>query len=134
MNAITKKRMKAYFIDLAIYTAALGVTEYVLRKKVKSEAVHALVTPSIVYCTLESIQLYRSGQTIGYKKMGLLLESTTGHPLTNTQILKRIFYRDTISGVKYVLNRPSFDTSNGQQLPHDVYAKTVVKEVQRFDR
>lgn len=129
MKTVTKKRLKAYLIDLAISTTVVGVTEYILRKKVKSEMVHAIVTPSVLTYALEGIQLYRSGQTVGYKKMGLVLESTDGGALTNTQIVKRVLYRETLNGVKYVLNRSAFEKDGGRRLPHDVFAGTVVKEL-----
>lgn len=129
MKSITKKRTKAYFIDLAISTAVVGVAEYFLRKKVKNEAIHALVTPSVVACTLECAQLLRSGQTVGYKKMGLVLESGNGTDLSTKQIIKRTFYRDTFSAFQFIGNHQEFEKNDGEILPHDSYARTVVKEV-----
>ncbi|CDO03829.1 hypothetical protein BN988_02357 [Oceanobacillus picturae] len=70
MKSITKKRTKAFLIDLAISSAITAGLEYFLRKKVKSEAIHAIVTPSIVMWSLEYGQLRRNGQTFGYKKWG----------------------------------------------------------------
>jgi hypothetical protein len=52
----------------------LGV-EHFLRKKVKNEAVHVFLTPTVVMWALEFAQLRKNGQTIGYKKMGLMLEN-----------------------------------------------------------
>lgn len=130
MKSITKKRTKAYFIDLALSTAVVGVTEYFLRKKVKNEAVHALVTPSVVMGTLECAQLLRSGQTVGYKKMGLVLESENGSDLSMGQLIKRVLYRDTLNTFLFIGNRGAFEKMDGQALPHDVYARTVVKEVE----
>ncbi|MBD7908012.1 RDD family protein [Sporosarcina gallistercoris] len=129
MKSITIKRTKAYFIDLAISTAVIGVAEYFLRKKVKNEAVHALVTPSVVMSTLECAQLLRSGQTVGYKKMGLVLESETGTDLSAGQLMKRIFYRDTFNSFLFIGNRRKFEKNDGKTLPHDFYAGTIVKEV-----
>ncbi|MCM3757391.1 RDD family protein [Sporosarcina aquimarina] len=129
MKSITKKRTKAYFIHLAISTAVVGAAEFFLRKKVKNEAIHALVTPTVVYSTLECVQLFRSGQTIGYKKMGLRLESKDGSVLNNKQIMKRMFYRDTFNAFQFMGNRQEFEKSGGEILPHDSYARTVVKEV-----
>lgn len=129
MKSITKKRTKAYFIDLAVSTAVTGVTEYFLRKKVKNEAVHALVTPTAVMCTLECIQLLKNGQTVGYKKMGLVLESEDGKDLRANQLLKRILYRDTLSTFQFLGNSQQFEKSNGEILPHDSVARTIVKEV-----
>lgn len=129
MKTITKKRTKAYFIDMAIATAAIGVTEYFLRKKVKSEAVHAVVTPSVIMCSLECVQLLNSGQTVGYKKMGLVLKDQNGMDLTAYQLMKRIFYRDSFNGFKLLVNRSEFERAEGERLPHDVFAGTNVKEV-----
>ncbi|WOV83139.1 RDD family protein [Sporosarcina jeotgali] len=129
MKPITKKRMKAYFIDLALSAAVIGVSEYFLRKKVKNEAIHALVTPSVVMCTLECVQLVRSGQTVGYKKMGLVLESENGTDLNTKQLLKRTFYRDTFNTFQFIGNRQGFEKDDGKVLPHDSYAGTIVKEI-----
>ncbi|MGG0644716.1 RDD family protein [Sporosarcina gallistercoris] len=129
MKTITKKRAKAYFIDLAISTAVIGVTEYFLRKKVKNEAVHAIVTPSIVMGTLECAQLLRNGRTVGYKKMGLVLESEDGAVMNTSQLIKRMFYRDTFNTFLFIGNRREFEKKDGEILPHDLYAGTIVKEV-----
>ncbi|MDW0110432.1 RDD family protein [Sporosarcina aquimarina] len=129
MKTITKKRMKAYGIDMAITMIAIGATEYFLRKKVKSEAVHALITPSVITYSLECVQLLNSGQTVGYKKMGLVLKDQNGMDLTTYQLMKRIFYRDSINGFKLLANRSEFEQDEGERLPHDVFAGTIVKEV-----
>ncbi|MDL4839807.1 RDD family protein [Aquibacillus rhizosphaerae] len=128
MESITKKRTKAYFIDLAISTAITAGVEYLLRKRVKSEAFHALVTPTVVMWSLEYAQLRHSGQTFGYKKMGLTLEDKKGAGLTPNQIIKRIAYRDTVSTFDYLKNPKAFENQDGAVLPHDRYSQTVVKE------
>ncbi len=69
-NPLQKKRTKAFLIDLAISSVVTVGVEYVLRKKVKNEVVHALVTPTVVMWALEYAQLRQNGQTIGYKKNG----------------------------------------------------------------
>ena len=86
MKSITKKRTKAFLIDLAISTAVTAGVEYVLRKKVKNEAIHAIVTPTAVMWSLEFAQLHKNGQTVGYKKMGIALENKNGTKLTSAQI------------------------------------------------
>ncbi|MGE7090352.1 RDD family protein [Lysinibacillus sp. NPDC048646] len=129
MKAITKKRTKAFLIDLAVSTAVTAGVEYVLRKKVKNEAVHALVTPMVVMWSLEYAQLRQNGQTIGYKKMGLALENEDGSKLSTDQILKRMAYRDTVSTFDYLKNRKAFEKQHGEILPHDRFADTVVKEL-----
>lgn len=129
MKALTKKRAKAYCIDLAISTAITGIVELILRKKIKSEAFHAVVTPSVIMGSLECAQLLRNGQTIGYKKMGLILESESASTITAKQVVKRIMYRDSLSSLKLLTNRKSFEGEDGSILPHDVFAGTVVKEV-----
>ncbi|MBH9788093.1 RDD family protein, partial [Clostridioides difficile] len=69
MESMTKKRTAAFLIDTAVSTAVTFGVEYFLRKKVKNEAVHALVTPTVVLWALEYAQLRKNGQTIGYKAM-----------------------------------------------------------------
>ncbi|KOS63401.1 RDD family protein [Lysinibacillus agricola] len=129
MKSITKKRTKAFLIDLAISTAVTAGVEYVLRKKVKNEAIHAIVTPTVVMWSLEFAQLRKKGQTVGYKKMGLELANENGSELTSPQIIKRMAYRDTISTFDYLKNPKAFEQQNGQLLPHDSFSGTVVKEV-----
>lgn len=129
MKSLTKKRTKAYFIDLAVSTAFTGVIEYFLRKKIKNEAFHALVTPSVIMSSIECVQLVKSGQTIGYKKMGLVLEAEDGSDVTTKQVVKRLVFRDSLSTFKYILNRKSFEKKDGAVLPHDSFAKTIVREV-----
>ncbi|MGM8212188.1 RDD family protein [Virgibacillus sp. W0430] len=129
MKAITKKRTKAFFIDLAVSTAVTAGVECLLRKKVKKEAIHALLTPTLVMWTLEYAQLRKTGQTIGYKQLGLTLEGEHGAKLTRRQLIKRMAYRDTVSSFSYLGNRQAFEKNEGKQLPHDFYAGTIVKEV-----
>ncbi|RFA35942.1 RDD family protein [Virgibacillus dokdonensis] len=129
MKPLTKKRMKALFIDVAISTAVTVGVEYVLRKKVKNEFIHTVVTPTVVMWSLEYIQLKQCRQTVGYKLMGLELRSKTDFELTPTKLFKRMAYRDTLSNLQYIINRHSFEGEAGSVLPHDRYAGTVVKEV-----
>lgn len=129
MEKITKKRIKAYFIDLAISAAATAGVEYFLRKKVKSETVHSVIVPTVIMCSLEYMQLKRSGQTIGYKQMGLVLEDRNKADLSGKQILKRMAYRDMLSTFKYLGSPQKFECEQGAVLPQDVVAGTVVREV-----
>lgn len=130
MKSITKKRTKAILIDLAISKAVTASVEYFLRKKVKNEAFHALVTPTLVVMwSLEYAQLRKYGQTIGYKTMGLTLENQDGSELTSNQIIKRLAYRDTLSTLDYLKNRQAFEEQDGAILPHDQVSGTVVREV-----
>ncbi|MDG5472329.1 RDD family protein [Jeotgalibacillus sp. ET6] len=128
MESITKKRTKAILIDLAISSVVTAGVEYLLRKKVKNELVHTLVTPTVVMWGLEYAQLHCGGQTIGYKKMGIALESEEGSDLTTEQIFKRLLYRDTKSTLDLWKNRSSFEGEAGAVLPHDVFAGTIVRE------
>lgn len=117
-------------IDLGVSTAVTLTTEYFLRKKIKNEAFHNLVTPTVVFWALEYVQLRNCGQTIGYKKMGLTLENKDGDsPLTDKQILKRMAYRDTISTFDYLKDREQFEGEHGTSFPHDRISGTVVKEI-----
>lgn len=129
MKSLTKKRTKAILIDLAISSAVTAGVEYFLRKKVKNEAVHTLLTPTIVMWTLEYAQLRKSGQTAGYKKMGLALENEDGSELTSRQIIKRMAYRDTLSTLDYIKSRKTFEAQEGAVLPHDRFSRTEVREV-----
>lgn len=129
MKTITKKRRNAFLIDLAISTVVNAGVEYLFRKKIKNEAFHSLVTPTAVLWTLEYVQLRKSGQTLGYKATGLMVENANGGEITPTQIVKRMAYRDFIGTVDYVFKRKSFEGQNGEKLPHDRISGTTVKEV-----
>ncbi|WP_282032823.1 RDD family protein [Metabacillus indicus] len=129
MKSLTKKRTKAILIDLAISSAVTAGVEYFLRKKVKNEAVHTLITPTIVMWTLEYAQLRKRGQTVGYKKMRLVLENEDGSKPTSRQIIKRMGYRDTVSTIDYIKNRKAFEAEEGAVLPHDRFSGTEVREV-----
>ncbi len=128
MNVIAKKRLKAYFIDFVVAGLTIGVIEYFLRKKVKSEVVHTMITPVIVPWSLECIQLKLSGQTFGYKRMGLVLESTEALNLTNKQIAKRMIYRQTVSPFKFLAHPIEF--SKDTVLPQDYASNTIVSEIE----
>nr|WP_106783190.1 RDD family protein [Lysinibacillus timonensis] len=128
MKTLTKKRLKAYLIDSAVSTALSFAVESLLRKKVKNEAVHSIVTPTVVMWALEYIQLRNNGQTIGYKTMGLAIENKDGSKLTNNQIAKRILYRDTVSTFVYLKDRERFEGEDGSIFPHDHFAGTIVIE------
>ncbi|KIL51393.1 RDD family protein [Jeotgalibacillus alimentarius] len=128
MKEVTKRRFKAILIDLAVSSAVTAGVEYVLRKKVKNEAFHALVTPTAVMWGLELAQLKSCGQTVGYKAMGLKLESEDGFPLTTEQLLKRMAYRDTIGGFKYMKDKEAYVGTDGRSMAHDRYAAVVVNE------
>jgi uncharacterized RDD family membrane protein YckC len=129
VKTLTKKRTKAILIDLAISSAVTAGVEYFLRKKVKSEAVHTLITPTIVMWALEYAQLRKSGQTVGFKKMGLVLVNENGAELTSRQIIKRMGYRDTVSTLDYIKSRKTFEAQEGAVLPHDRFSGTEVREL-----
>lgn len=129
MKSVTKKRTKAFLIDVAVSSVITAGVEYFLRKKVKNEAVHAFVTPTVVMWALEYAQLRQNGQTIGYKAMGLTLENKEGSELTSCQILKRMAYRDTVSTFDYLKDPKEFEKQDGEILPHDLFSSTVVKEL-----
>ncbi|KOS68860.1 RDD family protein [Lysinibacillus contaminans] len=129
MEPVTKKRTKAFLIDVAVSSVVTAGVEYFLRKKVKNEAVHALITPTVVMWALEYAQLRQNGQTIGYKATGLALENEEGSELTSGQILKRMAYRDTVSTFDYLKNPKEFEKQDGEILPHDRFSSTVVKEL-----
>lgn len=130
MKDLTKKRSKAVLIDQLVYNTAIMGAEMVYRQKrqVKSEMLASFLLPTLATWALEYVQLRKTGQTIGYKQMGLVLESENGAPLSSNQIVKRILYRDAISTFDYLKNRDAFESREGAQLPHDTYAGTIVKE------
>lgn len=117
-------------IDLGVSTAVTLTSEYFLRKKIKNEAFHNLVTPTVVFWGLEYVQLRNCGQTIGYKTMGLSLENEDikNTRLTDKQILKRMAYRDTLSTFDYFKDREQFEGNDGSSFPHDRISGTIVKE------
>ncbi|WP_027963749.1 RDD family protein [Halalkalibacillus halophilus] len=128
MEPITKKRFKAYLIDVAISSVLTASVDYLLKKQVKNEAVRSLVTPTVIMWSLEYAQLRQCGQTLGYKKAGLLLESENGSELSSKQLFKRMGYRDTVSTFNYLKNPKEFEGNTGAIFPHDRFSGTVVKE------
>ncbi|MDN7246442.1 RDD family protein [Planococcus shenhongbingii] len=128
MKDLSKKRSKAMFIDFIAATAALAVLETAVPKKVKANPVYTLVVPTLVVWGLEYVQLAKSGQTLGYKAQGLILESEDGLQLSGEQIAKRFLYRDLKSPIDLFKNREGFERLEGAKLPHDVYAQTIVRE------
>ncbi|MBN6205102.1 RDD family protein [Ralstonia pickettii] len=128
MQELTKKRFKAIMIDSFLSSAVSLGMEYFLRKKIKNEAIHGLVTPIVTQYALEYAQLKSCGQTVGYKIMGLELVNEDSNPLTGKQIFKRMAYRDTISTINFFRDRDNFENAGGALLPHDVAAKTIVRE------
>lgn len=128
MQKITKKRRNAFLIDLAISSVVNAGVEYVLRKKIKNEAFHALVTPTAVLWSLEYVQLRKSGRTLGYKAAGLKVENADGTEIIPSQIVKRMAYRDLMSPAFFLFKRKSFESQDGEILPHDRIAGTVVKD------
>ena len=128
MKTLTKKRAKAFAIDMAIATAVTGVVEVLLRKKVKNEFVHVVVTPTLVTYGLEYVQLKNSGQTIGYKQQGLKLVSEDGAPLEGCALVKRMLYRDYVSSLRYIADRKNFAKHDSAVLPHDAKTHCYVQQ------
>ena len=128
MDALTKKRGKALAIDLAISGAVNGVVEPLLRKKIKQEWVHALITPTVVFWGLEYVQLKTRGQTVGQQVAGIKIENADGGELTGGQILKRVAHRDSIMPLQWFKQRGQ---DMGAQMPHDRYAHTFVRELKK---
>lgn len=126
MKPITKKRTFAVLIDMTLSSIVTAAVEAALRKKVKNEAVHNLVTPTLITWGLEYGQLKCHGQTVGYKLMGLKLESEDGSPLTSSQIIRRMAYRDFASSISYMKDRENFSRDEGRSLAQDRFSHTVV--------
>ena len=129
MDNLMKKRVKGILIDTAISTVVSVTVEQAVKKKVKNGFFNAVVAPALVLYGFEYAQLRISGQTFGQKAMGIKIQSETGGELTPKQIVKRIVHRDTASSIIYLKDRKKYNASGGAKFPHDVYAKTVVKEV-----
>lgn len=119
MRPLTKKRTQAVLIDSVIAGLVSYGVEQLVRKKVKSEFVHAVITPTLVSYALEACQMRRGGQTIGYKLMGLELKNDDGTPVTAAQAFKRALHRDTLSIAAYFKDRSHFEAEAGAVLPHD---------------
>ncbi|WP_214700934.1 MULTISPECIES: RDD family protein [unclassified Exiguobacterium] len=128
MNPLTKKRTKAVLIDSVIAGFVSYGVEQLVRKKVKSEFVHAVVTPTLLTYVMEACQMSRGGQTIGYKLMGLELKNDDGTAVTAKQALQRALYRDTSSAVRYLKDREHFEQEEGAVLPHDAHYHMHVRE------
>lgn len=127
MENLTKKRTKAYFIDMAISTVVTISLDSFLRKRIKNDTIHTWLTPSVIMWGLEYVQMKRSKQTVGYKLMGLSLENQSDSETTSKQLIKRMIYRDLISF--FLIKSKNFERDEGAVLPHDHYASTQVKEI-----
>lgn len=128
MKEITKKRLKASFIDGAVYYAGSLVLEHFLKKKIKNEAITAPVASIASQYILEYAQFKTCGQTLGFKLQGLELASENGTPLTSQQLVKRMIERDTKSTWKYVFDKENFEKLDGAVFPHDEASGTIVKQ------
>lgn len=128
MNRLMKKRIKAMAIDTAITMGATALLEPLVRNKLKNKGVYDAVAPSLIFWGLEYAQMRLSGQTIGHKAAGIVIDTTDGSELTSGQILKRLIHRDTVSTLSYLRDRAKYDFYEGTKMPHDLYADTVVKE------
>lgn len=129
MKAITKKRLKAYLIDLTVSTAVTLATESLLKKKIKSPVFYNLVHPTMIMWSLEYAQLKCGSQTLGYRAAGLKLERADGGDLTGSQLIKRMAYRDTVGTFSYWKRREQFEGRDGSQFPYDHSVGVKVKEV-----
>ena len=128
MDKLLKKRGKAFAVDLMVSAAVTAAVEPLLRKKIKQEWFHALITPTAVFWGLEYAQLKTCGQTVGHKTAGIKIENADGGELTGEQILKRVAHRDSVMALQWFKERGQ-ETS--AQMPHDRYAHTVVRELDK---
>ncbi|WP_422122535.1 RDD family protein [Planococcus sp. X10-3] len=128
MNKLMKKRMKAMAIDAGITMGITALLEPLVRNKLKNKAVYDAIAPTMIFWGLEYAQLRLSGQTIGHKAAGIVIDTTDGSELSSKQIFKRLMHRDSISTLSYLRDRGKYDFYEGTKLPHDLYADTVVKE------
>ncbi len=128
MKKLMKQRIKAMAIDTAITMGITFALDPLLRNKLKNKAAYDAIAPTLIFWGLEYTQLRTSGQTIGHKAAGIVIDTTDGSALSSSQIVKRLIHRDTISTISYLRDREKYDFYEGTKLPHDVYANTVVKE------
>lgn len=125
MNELTKKRLKAMLIDMAVSSAF----EPLVKKKAKTGFVPNVIMPSVVLWGLEAAEIGLAGQTIGQKAMGIKLVTADGGKPTTGQLLKRAMHRDSLSSMSYLKDRKSFEGNGGAVFPHDRYAGTFVKKL-----
>ena len=129
MNDLTKKRLKAMLIDMAVSSAVSAALEPLVKKKVKSDFVPNVIMPSVVLWGLEAAEIGLAGQTLGQKTMGIKIVTKDGGKPTTCQLLKRAMYRDSFSSISYLKDRKSFEENGGAVFPHDRYAGTLAKEL-----
>lgn len=125
MEKLLKKRGQAFAVDLMVSAAVTAAVEPLLRKKIKQEWFHALITPTAVFWGLEYAQLKACGQTVGHKTAGIKIENADGGELTGEQILKRVAHRDTVMTLQWFKERGK---EQGGQMPHDRFAGTRMRE------
>lgn len=128
MKRLMKKRMKAMAIDTAITMGVTAALEPLFRNKLKNKAAYDTIAPSLVFWGLEFAQMRMSGQTIGHKVAGIVIDTTDGSAMSSDQIVRRLIHRDSISMFSYLRDREKYDFYEGTKLPHDLYADTVAKE------
>lgn len=128
MKRLMKKRIKAMAIDTAISMGVSAALEPLFRNKLKNKMAYDTIAPSLIFWGLEYVQMRMSGQTIGHKIAGIVIDTTDGSAMSSEQILKRLIHRDSISTISYLRDRGKYDFYEGTKLPHDLYANTVVKE------
>lgn len=73
MNELTKKRLKAMLIDMAVSSAF----EPLVKKKAKTGYVPNVIMPSVVLWGLEAAEIGLAGQTLGQKAMASSLSQRT---------------------------------------------------------
>lgn len=132
MKELSKKRTKAVLIDTMVAMAvSVGIEtalKSVTKKNRSAEAVYATLLPTFVMWGLEAVQMKNSGQTLGYKAMGLKLETEDGQNPSCEQVLKRAVYRDMLSTFDYLKDRKGFEGEDGSVFPHDQKYGVVVRE------
>lgn len=128
MKVLVKKRIKAMAVDTAIAMSIMALLEPIVRKNLKSKAAYDTFAPTLIFWGLEYAQMRLSGQTIGHKVAGIVIDTTDGSAMSSEQIVKRLIHRDSISMFSYLRDRDKYEFYEGTKLPHDIYADTVVKE------
>lgn len=132
MEELTRKRAKALVIDSMIAAAVGGILSYLWRKRSgKSDFTSEVAIPQLTMWGLELVQMKRRGRTIGHDIAGIRIESEHGEAPGTVQLLKRILHRETLSQLLLLTRQSEYQIYKGTKFPHDVYAKTVVKAVDK---
>lgn len=132
MEELTRKRTKALVIDSVIAAAAGGVLSHLWRKRTgKTGFMSEVAIPQLTMWGLELLQMKRRGRTIGHDVAGIRIQSEDGEVPDTLQLMKRMLHRETVSQLILLTRRGEYQAYKGTRFPHDTFANTVVKAVDK---